>query len=287
MSQFQTVKPPSGTPIDWSSPLAPRSKTGIFLPFNGGGSLPVDLVQNAQFYPYSHSVYHNGCYQPVGPGQFTNNQSIRLYGSTSPTGEPTIYQAPGVLSSDCTIACIFKEYTVISDGPRLIGTGDNNGIELEPGHGGIPQFSVLYGTVAHIGITIPYTLGHWYFFGISTRQSGLYFDSFVFDYDTCQSYSTTVNTGGNYPSYPGGGTFQVGGDEGGSGSASDASMYWGLIDYAYWSVQDMSRLAANPWGFMKPAAPVKSRFCYQPPVIPLTNFAPGNLQSGKVAYYAY
>jgi hypothetical protein len=243
------IKPLAGTPINWDHPMAPKTKTGFFLPCNGGGKFPVDLVQNIQWVGITGANSQVGYYRPLGPPGFSNPMSFRMP-NTSSTGFGATYIAPTGVSSpnkDCTIAAIFVDYNSSGiDGPRILGQGNDTGVILEPGHGGGTVFNVLYGGIAHYATTIPYTRGHWYFFGVSTKSSGAIADVFVYDYTTSTAYKNSLSLS----AFNGPNKFCVGGSGSGNGQGCDADLYWGLLDHYYWGIDGMSKLAQDPWAFM-------------------------------------
>lgn len=192
------TKPGPGAAINWDHPLAPKTKTGFFLPCNGGGKYPVDLVQNIRWSGLATSANEVGFYRPVGPPDFHNPMSLRL------TNTPAAcYKANTTTPNTvATLAAIGANYTNQGDGPRWIGLGNDNGMILEPGHGGSGVFKVLYGGIAHYATSIPFTLGHWYFFGACARNNGSV-EVYVRNYTTGKSYYQTLSVSGswNTPNY--------------------------------------------------------------------------------------
>jgi hypothetical protein len=251
------TKPPAGAMINWNHPLAPRTKTGFFLPCNGGGSYPVDLVQNIRWKGITGGNSAVGYYRPVGPPNFNNPSSLRLP-NTSATGYSATYIAPTTVASpnvDCTLAAIFSDTSTPIDGPRILGTANDKGVILEPGHAGGTVFNVLYGGIAHFATTIPYTQGHWYFFGVSTRSNGLFADCFVKDYTTGAVYTYTLSTGTTFATPD---QFTIGGTGVGNNRGAKCDLYWGLLDHYYWGFDGMAKLAQDPWAFMTSSTSIKS-----------------------------
>lgn len=232
--------------INWSHPLAPRTRQGILVAGLNGGT-PVDLVANRAWTSVGTAMAYPTPALP--PGLSGPGEAMRFNGSTAVTQ----YTAPGAPTSfaGITLAAIFRADSLTTSQNRLLSNSStNSSISLCAAYSGSPVKCGFNRNSVGIGPLFSSPVGGWYFLAGSLVTATNVLTATFYDYARGTWGAATVT--GFAPTTPDG-SFALGSTTG-SAQQFDGALAWAMIDYYAWSAPDLAALALAPWAPLSPGA---------------------------------